>query len=169
MFSQTLHYLARNRKEEPALIPRNEVESALARLCAPPPSTKRNADSRPTIANDQYQDISRLLKELEAHLHQSGWSSRPRTYVVLRNIGHVELMPQIVALKYTDYSFPYTFEKVPEFLHDGIIIDKFMQAQKAVLTDATRLEDGAEGVYAHPKNGDDLYHVVKHLGSGGFG
>ena len=169
MLSSTLHYLARYRKEEPALIPRNEVESALARLCAPPPSTIKNADDRPTIADDQYQHISRLLRHLEAHLHQRGWSSRPRTYVVLRNIGHVDLMPQFIALNYTDYSFPYTFEKVPDFFHDDIAVDKFMKAQKAVLTDATRLEDGAEGVHAHPKNGDDLYHVVKHLGSGGFG
>ena len=78
-------------------------------------------------------------------------------------------MSRFVAHRYTDYSFPYTFEKVPNFFHNDGTIDRFMTAQNYVLTDATQLEDGAEGVHAHPQNGDDLYLRVNHLGSGGYG
>lgn len=168
MLSQTLSFFAGVRRQEPALIPRDEVERALLRLCAPPPQSNKSK-TRPCISDEVFQHMSGLLKHLEAHLQEKGWSPRPRTYTVLRNIGCVNLMPAFIALGLKDYSFPYSWEKLPEVLHNDTMKDRFMEAQKLVLTEATQLESGAEGVHAYTKNGEDLYYVIRHLGSGGYG
>ena len=168
MFSQALNAFRGNRKQQPALIPRDEVERALFRLCAPPLHGGKG-ELRPCISDECFQHISSLLKHLERHLKESGWSSRPRTYSVLRNIGCAELMPAFIALGLKDYSFPYSVEKLPEVISDDSMRDRFMEAQKYVLTQAISLENGVEGVHAHTKNGEDLYYAINHLGSGGYG
>lgn len=156
------------RKQERSLIPREDLEKALMRLCAPPPINSKSG-SRPSINDEAFHRIGGLLRDLEVHLGEREWTSRPRTYTVLRNIGCANLMPAFIALGLNDYSFPYSIEKLPEVLHSDTIKDNFMNVQKYVLTDATQLENGAEGPHAHTKNGEDLYYVVRHLGSGGFG
>ena len=88
---------------------------------------------------------------------------------MLRTIGRTNLMPHFIALGHKDYSFPYSFEKLPDILHDNETKDRFMSAQRYVLTGATQLEGGAEGDHVYTKNGDDLYYVLRHLGSGGYG
>ena len=168
MLAQSLQFLAGVRKREPTLIPRDEVERALLQLCAPPPHHKKTGSNQ-CITDECFQHIASLLKHLEQHLRLKGWSSRPRTYTVLRNIGCAELMPAFVALGLKDYSFPYSIDKLPDVLHDDATRDKFMEAQKYVLTQAVSLENGAEGMHAHTKNGDDLYYSIRHLGSGGYG
>lgn len=166
--SQTVSYLARVRKQETIPISRDEVEKGLSQLCAPPPRDTKTS-TRACISDEGFQHITNFLKFLESHLKEKDWSSRPRTYTVLRNIGCSDLMPAFIALGLKDYSFPYSIEKLPDVLHDDSLKDKFMDAQKYVLTGATQLENGAEGVHVHTKRGEDLYHVVKNLGSGGYG
>ena len=78
-------------------------------------------------------------------------------------------MPAFIALGLKDYSFPYSMEKLPVVLQDDVTRDKFLNAQKFALTSAVRLEEGEQGIHAHTKNGDDLYYVIRHLGSGGYG
>ena len=78
-------------------------------------------------------------------------------------------MQAFIAQGLKDYAFPYSFEKLPDILRDDVTKDRFMSAQKDVLTEATQLESGAEGIHAYTKNGDDLYYVIRHLGSGGYG
>ena len=156
------------RQQQAALIPRDEVERALVRLCAPPLPSGKNGP-QPCITDECFQHIASLLKHLERHLKENGWSSRPRTYAVLRNIGRADLMPAFIALDLKDYSFPYSVEKLPEVFSDDSIKESFMNAQKYVLTQAVSLENGAEGVHAHTKNGEDLYYAINHLGSGGYG
>lgn len=168
MLAQTLSFFAGVRKQEPSLIPRDDVEKALLRLCTPPPHNGKSGTGSP-ISDEVFHRVSDLLKHLESHLKERGWHHRPRTYAVLRNIGCADLMPAFVALDLKDYSFPYSIEKLPEVLHDDITKDKFMDAQRYVLTDATQLENGVEGSHAHTKNGEDLYVVLRHLGSGGYG
>ena len=168
MLSHAASYFAGARKQESTLIPRDEVERALLRFCSPP-TYGNKPKVRPCISDENFHHISILLKHLEQHIHEGGWSSRPRTYTVLRNIGRVDLMPAFIAEGLKDYAFPYSFEKLPEILLDDVTKDRFMSAQKDVLTQATQLESGAEGSHAYTKNGDDLYFVVRHLGSGGYG
>lgn len=168
MLAQTLRFFAGAQRQEPSLIPRDNVEKALSRLCVPPPYEKKSGQ-RPCISDEGFQQISSLLEHLEKHLREAGWSSRPRTYTVLRNIGCTDLMPAFITLGLKDYSFPYSVEKLPEVLDDDSTRDRFLNAQKYVLTQAISLENGAEGVHAHTKNGEDLYYSIKHLGSGGYG
>ena len=59
--------------------------------------------------------------------------------------------------------------KLPDLFQDDFTRNNFLNAQKYVLTDATQLELGPEGCHAFTKNGDDLFHVIRHLGSGGHG
>ena len=95
--------------------------------------------------------------------------SSTHLYTVLRNISRLDLMPAFISLGLTDYSFPYSPEKLPEIIKDDSIRDNFMKAQKYVLTQATSLENGAEGIHANTKNGEDLYITMRHLGSGAYG
>ncbi len=168
MLAHTLSRFAGVRKQERSLIPRDDVEKALASLCTPPLGNNK-LGTRPSINDGVFHHIAKLLKHLELHLQKQGWSSRPRTYVVLRYIGCADLMPAFIALGLKDFSFPYTLDKLPEVLVNDTLKDRFMDAQKCVLTDATQIENGAHGVHAHTKNGEDLYFVVRHLGSGGYG
>ena len=160
-------FFAGIRKPEPTLIPHDEVDRALHHLCTPPVRDKKG--SKVSIDDETFHRISDLLKHLEPHIKAHGWSSRPRTYTVLRNIGRLELMPEFINLGLKDYSFPYSVEKIPEFLTDDSIREKFMKAQNYVLTEASQLENGPEGRHAHTKKGEDLFHFHKHLGSGGYG
>lgn len=88
---------------------------------------------------------------------------------MLRNIGHLDLFQEFINLDLRDISFPYSREKLPRVLEDDLVCSKFMAAQQHVLTDAGQLENGPDARHALTKNGDDLYHVVRHLGRGGFG
>ena len=160
-------FFAGTRKPELTLIPRDEVDKALHRLCTPLVHDKKG--SRASIDDETFRRISDLLKHLEPHIKAQGWSSRPRTYTVLRNIGRVDLMPEFINLGLKDYSFPYSLEKIPEMLIGDSLKEKFMNAQNYVLTDASQLENGPEGRHAHTKRGEDLFHFRKHLGSGGYG
>ena len=155
------------RKPEPTLIPREEVDRALHRLCTPPIHDKRG--SKISIDDETFHRISHLLKHLESHIKERGWSSRPRTYTVLRNIERVDLMPEFISLGLKDYSFPYSVEKIPEVLIGDSSREKFMDAQDYVLMEASQLENGPEGRHAHTKKGEDLFHFHKHLGTGGYG
>ncbi|KAL6718975.1 hypothetical protein ACLMJK_003210 [Lecanora helva] len=159
------------RKQELTLIPLDEVERALVRLCTPPPRNHKSR-TRPPISDKSFQHISDLLEHLQRHREGHGWDLRPRTYTVLRSIGRVDLMSTFIALGLTDYSFPYSWEKLPVVLHDDTTRDKFMEAQSLVFTEAMKLESDesdAKGVHAYIQNGQDFYHVLKHLGSGGYG
>ena len=162
MFS---NFFGGTRKPEP--IPRDEVDRALQRLCTPPVCDRRR--SKISIDDETFHRISGLLKHLEPHIEAEGWSLRPRTYTVLRNIGRLDLMPEFINLGLKDYSFPYSVEKIPEVLTDDSWKEKFMNAQKYVLTEASQLENGPEGRHAHTKKGEDLFHFYEHLGSGGYG
>lgn len=153
---------------ESALIPLPDLEKALLQYCTPPPS-KTKSSSGPFITDEAFQHIASLLQHLESHNRREGWSKRPRTYTVLRNIDRLDLFQQFINLGLNDISFPYSREKLPKVLKDDLVCSNFMAAQQYVLTDATQLENGPDGRHTITKNGDDLYHVIRHLGRGGFG
>lgn len=158
----------RLKQPEAALIPVPDLEKALLQYCTPPPPDKK-LSSRPCITDGAFQHIASLLEHFESHKGHEGWAKRPRTYTVLSNIGRLDLFPEFINLGLCDISFPYSREKLPRVLEDDLVCSKFMAAQQYVLTDATQLENGPDGRHALTKNGDDLYHVVRHLGRGGFG
>lgn len=158
----------RPKQDEPALIPLPDLEKALSQYCTPPPLDNKSS-SRPCITDGAFQHIASLLQHFESHKGLKGWSRRPRTYTVLRNIGRLDLFQEFIDLELKDISFPYSIEKLPRVLEDDTVCSNFMAAQHYVLTDASHLENGPDGRHALTKSGDDLYHVVRHLGRGGFG
>ncbi|KAL9037338.1 MAG: hypothetical protein Q9180_003775 [Flavoplaca navasiana] len=142
-----------------------DIEKALSQFCAPPAFDKKTT-SQPSISDNTFQRISGLLTHLQAAHHSHGWSDRPRTYTVLRNIKRLDLFQSFIDLGLNDIAFPYTIEKIPELLHEDGLRREFLRHQKYVLTTASHLEDGQ---HAHTKNGDDLFRIVRHLGRGAFG
>lgn len=158
----------RQRHTEPSLIPRVDVDKALRRYCTPPPPDEKTG-IQPPISDGTFHHIASLLGHLEKHLNVKGYKDVPRTYTVLYNIGREDLLPEFINRHLADVAFPYTIEKLPDIIQDDSTRSRFLKAQKYVLTDATQLELGPEGCHASTKNGDDLFHVLKHLGSGGHG
>lgn len=156
------------RHVEPSLIPRDDIEKALRQHCTPSPPDEKTGE-RPPISDGAFLHIANLLKHLEKHLNVEGYHKVPRTYTVLRNIDCQDLLPEFIRRDLADIAFPYTFEKLPDLFLDDLTRSKFLKAQKYVLTDATRLEHGPEGHHASTKNGDDLFHVIRLLGNGGYG
>lgn len=143
----------------------DELEKALSQYCTPP--TPDKVTGQPSnISDATFKRITDLLEHLESHQSCRGWSVRPRLYTVLRNIGRLDLFQRLIDLGLKDISFPYTVEKLPDFLQEDSLRDGFLKHQKHVLTDASQLEKGR---HAYTKNADDLFLVVKHLGSGGYG
>ena len=143
----------------------DDIEKALSQFCAPPAFDKKTT-SQPSISDNTFQRISGLLSHLQAAHHACGWSDRPRTYTVLRNINRLDLFQSFIDLGLNDIAFPYTIEKLPEVIHEDDLRRRFLRHQRYILTAASHLEAGR---HAHTKNGDDLFRLVRHLGRGGFG
>src|SRR5579862_2396276 len=103
-----------------SLIPPHLVESGLRKFCAlPPPHKESSRDKRnssdgrsdrltehPEIPSENFSHITNLLTHLERHRGVQGWSERPRTYTVLRNIGRVDDMRIFVEAGLTDIWLP---------------------------------------------------------------
>ncbi|KAL8681758.1 MAG: hypothetical protein Q9186_002146 [Xanthomendoza sp. 1 TL-2023] len=160
-----MHNPFRQRSIDPSRIHDGDIEKALSQLCAPPGIDKKTG-SQPSISDTTFKRIAELLNHLQAHQYSHGWSDRPRTYTVLRNINRLDLFPKFIDHGLNDISFPYTIEKLPDLIQEDSLQDKFLRHQRYILTDASQLEDG---VHALTKNGDDLYRLIRHLGRGGFG
>ncbi|KAI4261172.1 MAG: hypothetical protein L6R42_003623 [Xanthoria sp. 1 TBL-2021] len=143
----------------------HDIEKALSQFCAPPAFDKKTR-CQPSISDSTFKRISELLNHLQAHQHAPGWSDRPRTYTVLRNINRLDLFQQFIDLGLNDIAFPYTIEKIPDLIQEDDLKDRFLRHQRYILTTASHLE---EGRHALTKNGDDLFRLVRHLGRGGFG
>ncbi|KAL8928824.1 MAG: hypothetical protein Q9208_001602 [Pyrenodesmia sp. 3 TL-2023] len=156
---------SRQRSVSRTSIPVDDLEKALSQYCTPPTPDKSTGQGS-NISDATFKRITDLLEHLESHQRCRGWSVRPRLYTVLRNIGHLDLFQKFIDLGFKDISFPYTVEKLPDFLQEDRLRDGFLRHQKHVLTDASQLEKGR---HAYTKNADDLFLVVKHLGSGGYG
>jgi serine/threonine protein kinase len=84
-------------------------------------------------------EISNLLKRI-----REAWSRVPRLYIVLRIIGQLHRLDEVIDLGFTDYWFPLKLNSLPDFLGPT---DKanFIHAQSLVLTRVSDLENGELG------------------------
>jgi TolA-binding protein len=121
-------------------------------------------ENRVPYTDLEIDDIARLLK-----LSQPQWSKVPRTYIVLRTIGHLSLLDKLIEKGFSDYWFPVTERPLPGLIHPGIQA-AFFDAQRLVLTKSMGLEKGVNGQHCHFKKGESppLEHL-RTLGQGGFG
>jgi hypothetical protein len=120
--------------------------------------------ARSPYTDTDIHDISAILK------HQAPrWSKVPRTYVVLRVIGHLDLLDHCLGVGFSDYWFPVTERNLPDVLRPSVRA-AFVAAQALVLTQSMDLERGEKGQHCYFRKGDTLPLETKGiLGSGGYG
>jgi serine/threonine protein kinase len=120
--------------------------------------------SNPTRYSDSdIQQISKLLEETRKE-----WFKVPRTYIVLRIIGKLDLLGDFISLGFNDLWFPVSMNLLPGSLSDSVRA-KFVDMQKVVLTKTIDLEKGEYGKHRSFAGDEDLPFQSKALlGRGGF-
>ena len=125
---------------------------------------QKSIQELPVFKDSDIQKISMMLSHLD-----TGWARVPRIYIVLRSIGHLELLDTFINLGFTDYWFPFTERRLPPSISPTVKA-KFVQAQSLVLTKSVDLEKGKDGEHVHFAKGERLPFESKGvLGTGGFG
>jgi TolA-binding protein len=124
-----------------------------------------NGSPRQTAYTDsEIQQVSLLLSQFNLQ-----WSKVPRTYMVLRIIGCLDLLDTFIDLGVSDYWFPFTERSLPPCLWPGKR-SQFVGAQNLVMTKSMDLEKGESGQHCYFRQDEPLPLKMKGiLGSGGFG
>jgi tetratricopeptide (TPR) repeat protein len=121
-------------------------------------------DIRESYTDPEICEISLLLEHSNPQ-----WSKMPRTYVVLRTIGFLEILDDLIDAGFSDYWFPVTEQNLPDCLRPSVRA-AFVSAQSLVLTRSIDLERGEHGQHCHFKQGESPPLESKGiLGNGGFG
>lgn len=122
-------------------------------------------------ANNGYSDeeiaeISRLLNH-----SVSSWSGVPRTYIILRTIGNLHILDDLLAIGFTDHWFPVTLHTLPQLKSlTPAIRSTIVDNQGLILTKSIDLEKGEAGKHQHFAKGELLpFQTLGILGTGGFG
>jgi hypothetical protein len=122
------------------------------------------AEDRTLYSDSEIYEISSLLKQLNPR-----WSKVPRTYIILRTLGHLNVIDDFIDLGFTDHRYPVTETELPHCLHPSIR-SKFVSTQNLVLTKSVNLEKGEAGHHAYFKSDEPLPFEIKGvLGSGVYG
>jgi hypothetical protein len=117
----------------------------------------------------QYTDSEIYKILLLLKLQYPRWSRVPRTYIILRTIGHLDLFDKFLDIGFSDHWFPVTERQLPNCLHSSVRVE-FVSTQDLVLTKSMDLERGKHGQHCFFKQNDPLPFKRKEvLGSGGFG
>jgi len=124
-----------------------------------------DGDQRQIAYTDsEIQKVSLLLSQVNLQ-----WSKVPRTYMVLRIIGCLDLLNTFTDLGVSDHWFPFTERSLPPCLRPGKR-SQFVAAQDLVITKSMDLEKGEMGQHCYFQKHDFLPLEMKGiLGSGGFG
>jgi hypothetical protein len=107
-------------------------------------------DSRSAYRYTEIPEISSLLRHLNPL-----WERVPRTYIVLRTIGHLDLLDQFIELGFSDHWFPVTARTLPQNICRSIR-SSFVRTQELVLTKSLDLVKGEGGQHHHFKQGEHL-------------
>jgi hypothetical protein len=119
---------------------------------------------RTPYTDSEIYEISSLLKHLN-----SRWSKVPRTYIILRTIGCLQLLDDFLDLGFSDHWFPVTEKKLPHSLSPSLC-SQFVNVQNLILTKSMDLEKGEKGQHCYFKREETLpFEVQGVLGSGGYG
>jgi serine/threonine protein kinase len=123
-------------------------------------------DDDPAQSREIYQDteidqIANLLEQI-AHV---GFRC-PRTYIVLRTIGGLDVLERLLNEGFTDQWFPVELRGLPSFLSPSVK-SRIVQSQGIVLTKSLDIENGR---HRHFMPGETLpFEILGRLGSGGYG
>ncbi|KAH0541626.1 hypothetical protein FGG08_003916 [Glutinoglossum americanum] len=129
------------------------------------------AESFPKLRSNatEYTDLDvERVSELLRWMDHETWSHVPRLYIVLHRIGYLNLLNDFIALRITDFWFPFTQLTLPSLLGPSDQI-AFLQQQQCVLTKATHLERDDSGEHRHFSDREHIPFQSKAiLGTGGF-
>jgi serine/threonine protein kinase len=115
---------------------------------------------------DAFDDVQ--IEEIAFLLARSGHCAQnaPRTYIVLRSIGRLDVLEQLLSVGFGDGWFPVEARSLPGFLEPRVR-NEIVQSQRVILTKASNLEKGR---HCHFGSGDSLpFTTLARLGSGAFG
>jgi serine/threonine protein kinase len=119
------------------------------------------AQPRETYEDAEIDEIASLLKRCV-----NVGSKCPRTYIVLRTIGELDILGRLLTEGFTDEMFPVERRGLPSFLSPATKF-KFVQTQGMVMTKSLDLEHGR---HRHFAPGEPLpFDILERLGSGGYG
>ncbi|KAF4307192.1 rho gtpase activator [Botryosphaeria dothidea] len=121
-----------------------------------------NDETKP-LSDAEIEQISTLLES-----QSSGWSKAPRTYIVLWNIGRLDLFHDLLELGFSDFCFPLEPTALPPSLEPSVR-RAIVQCQRIILTKSVDLEKGENGRHRHFGKDDHLpFRIQKRLGAGGY-
>lgn len=110
----------------------------------------------------------RKIASWVAHIKPK-WGETPRLYVLLKTIGQLEIMDQLLNSGFSDYLFPLTKKSFPAYL-DYKMRDPMLEWQHIVLTNSMNLEGGENGGHCYFREGEPFpFEELEELGSGSFG
>ena len=115
---------------------------------------------------DAFDDVQ--IEEIALLLARSGHCAQnaPRTYIVLRLIGRLDVLEQLLSVGFGDGWFPAEARSLPGFLEPRVR-NEIVQNQRVILTKASNLQKGR---HCHFGSGDSLPSTtLARLGSGAFG
>ena len=116
---------------------------------------------RARFQDAEIDEIAHLLQQCS---HTA--SMCPRTYILFRTIGHLEVVERLVGEGFTDAWFPVEHRGLPSFLAPNVK-SAVVHNQDIVLTKSLDLENGRHGHFAP---GEQLpFDILSQLGSGGHG
>jgi serine/threonine protein kinase len=114
--------------------------------------------------DSEIQQVSLLLSQVNPQ-----WSKIPRTYIVLRIIGCLDVFDAFIDLGFSDHWFPVTVRSLPLCLRPSQR-SQFVAAQDLVMTKSMDLEKGEKGQHCYFREHEPLpFEIKRILGSGGFG
>ncbi|KAF2816763.1 kinase-like protein [Mytilinidion resinicola] len=118
------------------------------------------------FSDAEIQEISGLLSDIEC-----SWSQVPRTYIILRTIGHLQVIEELLAVDFSDHWFPVTVRNLPPTRSlTPSIRSAIVDNQKLILTKSIDLEKGENGRHRHFEHGDVLpFQDGDILGTGTYG
>lgn len=139
-------------------------QTSSERLAAYFPTAPIGSPAPPRRYTDtDIEEIAALLED-----HEKPWSSVPRTYIVLRTIGHLDLLNKLIQLGFTDHCFPVKASVLPPRLQPSVR-NAIVQAQSIIITKSLDLEKGEYGKHWHFAKGEPQpFKVIGLLGSGGY-
>jgi hypothetical protein len=119
---------------------------------------------RRPYTDSEIREISNLLRSVNPR-----WSKVPRTYVVLRLIGQLNILEDLINIGFSDYWFPVVKQNLPEALRYTVQA-AFFNTQDLVLTKSMDVEKGENGQHCFFEQGDFIPFETKAvLGRGGYG
>jgi serine/threonine protein kinase len=120
-----------------------------------------SAQSREIYQDTEIDQIANLLEQI-AH---AGFRC-PRTYIVLRTIGGLDVLEPLLNEGFTDQWFPVELRGLPSFLSPSVK-SRIVQSQGIILTKSLDIENGR---HRHFMPGETLpFEILGRLGSGGYG